>query len=351
MRPSTLIAGITVAFSLAAAAQTALNVTIALPEREFLPGEPIVTNVTITNKSATDTTFFAKTPADGINFTAQLKTDAGQVFNCGYGRGGIVVPKDPSAVPPQSTLSPGRCIQLTCAVDIARCPLSMFEPGRYILEVSIQKAPAAYSRPWDVLTSSTKAIVISAPATEDAAYLRDLEATIRKADPKTLKGGTMESKALQWGEVLHTTRANAEAICLTRHPTSTYAAYVVYACMAGFAKQDPAVVLGVVHDENSYNSNSYPDDTGKSKDGWRWLKGKEAVDWWARWYDIILKSHPDIWFADELRLKRAVDQLALKNYQAAQAELELISKDEKAPMAHKAKEYLGLMKQKGWVKS
>lgn len=138
---------------------------------------------------------------------------------------------------------------------------------------------------------------------------------------------------------------------LGRFPTSIYAAYVIYERMAGFAKQDPAVVLGVVHDENSYNSNSYPDDTGKSKDGWRWLKGKEAVDWWARWYDIILKSHPDIWFADELRLKRAVDQLALKNYQAAQAELEAISKDEKAPMAHKAKEYLGLMKQKGWVKS
>ena len=52
-------------------------------------------------------------------------------------------------------------------------------------------------------------------------------------------------------------------------PTSTYAAYVIYERMAGFAKQDSAVVLGVVHDENSYNSNSYPDDTGKSKDGWQ----------------------------------------------------------------------------------
>jgi len=120
--------------------------------------------------------------------------------------------------------------------------------------------------------------------------------------------------------------------------------------MAGFAEKDMAVVLGLIHDESSYNSNSYPDDTGQSKDGWKWLKGQQAADWWSKWYDIILKNHPDIWFADELHLKRAVDQAALKNYQAAQAELEAIAKDEKAPMAPKAKEYLGLMKQKGWIK-
>ena len=62
-------------------------------------------------------------------------------------------------------------------------------------------------------------------------------------------------------------------------------------------------------------------------------------------------NHPGFCHADEIRLCLAVDQLALKNFQAAQADLEAIAKDDKAPMAPKAKEYLGLMKQKGWIKN
>ena len=136
---------------------------------------------------------------------------------------------------------------------------------------------------------------------------------------------------------------------LGRFPTSTYSAYTIYGRMKGTFDVEQDKFMRSL-ETGAYLSNSYPDETGKSKDGWRWLKDKEAADWWAKWYDIILKNHPDIWFADELRLKRAVDQIALKNYQGADAELAALAKDPKSPMQAKAQVVLGLMKQKGWIK-
>jgi hypothetical protein len=143
---------------------------------------------------------------------------------------------------------------------------------------------------------------------------------------------------------------------LGRFPASTYAAYVIHGRMAGFMEwgvntEGGRNIFLRSLETGAYFSDSYPDETGRSKDGWQWLKGKEAADWWAKWYDIILKNHPDIWFADELRLKRAVDQLALKNYQTGAADLGTLSKQAKPDVAQKAKQLLEAIKQKGWVKS
>jgi hypothetical protein len=136
---------------------------------------------------------------------------------------------------------------------------------------------------------------------------------------------------------------------LREYPTTTYAAYVIYDQMKRFTAQDPAAVVGSL-EGGTFNSNSYPDEIDQSKDGWKWLKGQAAADWWAKWYDVILKNHPDIWFADEMRLKKAVDQISVKNYQAAQADLEALSKDASFKQKDKAQAYLSLMKQKGWAK-
>jgi hypothetical protein len=137
-------------------------------------------------------------------------------------------------------------------------------------------------------------------------------------------------------------------------PTSTYAAYVIYGRMSGFMQWEPTEekrkMFAAGIEAGGWFSNAYPDETGKIKDGSVWLKGQAAADWWAKWYDIILKNHPDIWFADELRLKKAVDQLCLKNYQAAEADISTLAKDPKSPVQAKAQLVLDLMKQKGWIK-
>ncbi len=137
---------------------------------------------------------------------------------------------------------------------------------------------------------------------------------------------------------------------LKRFPTSTYAAYVVYGVMHGFAGGDQPMFLRSI-ETGSYLSNSYPDDTGKSKDGWRSLSGEQAAQWWVKWINIILSNHPDIWFADRLRLKRAVDQVALKNYQVGAADLQTLSQQANPDVAQKAQAILGEMKQKGWIQN
>lgn len=136
-------------------------------------------------------------------------------------------------------------------------------------------------------------------------------------------------------------------------PTSTYAACVVWEMSGakGQAASEPANVVADLRFPLSMQGEiSVPWDVIKGKKIGGPIRGADAIAWREKWFDIILKAHPNVWFADQLKVKRAIDQATLKNYQAAQADLEAIAKDDKSPMAAKAKEYLGLMKQKGWIK-
>jgi hypothetical protein len=164
----------------------------------------------------------------------------------------------------------------------------------------------------------------------------------------------------------HATRCNQ--IILTAQdlirdfPTSTYAAYAVWHLSGaeGMGRSDPARVIadrskdwGRTPPEaiNLLEGINVPFDVIDGKKVGGEIRGKVAIAWREKWFGIVLKNHPDIWFANELKLRAAIDQLTLKNYQAARADLEAIAKDDKAPMAPKAKEYLGLMNKQGWIKN
>lgn len=188
-------------------------------------------------------------------------------------------------------------------------------------------------------TSEPVQLVYTAPSGSDAEAFRAVIADIQ-AGAKTPVPCAAPSVV---GCFLHQPKF------LGRFPTSTYAAYTIYGRMTGTFDEDQQKFMRSL-ETGAYLSNSYPDETGQSKDGWRWLKDKEAADWWAKWYDIILKNHPDIWFADELRLKKAMDQVALKNYQTGAADLEALSKQANPEVAQKAQQLLEAIKQKGWVK-
>ena len=132
---------------------------------------------------------------------------------------------------------------------------------------------------------------------------------------------------------------------LKKHPTSTYAAYVVYDRLKGFAGADfsnPGFLRSL--ETGLFLSNSYP-----TENGWMEMKDEMNAAWWSKWAGIILKNHPDIWFADELRLRLAMNQVALKNYQTAEADFIKLSKEAKPCIAEKAALFVEIMKQKGWV--
>jgi len=130
-----------------------------------------------------------------------------------------------------------------------------------------------------------------------------------------------------------------------RFPTSTYAGYVVYGSLKGFASADFANPMFLRSLETGlFLSNSYPTENGRME-----MKDEMNAAWWSKWAGIILKNHPDIWFADELRLKLAMNHVALKNYQTAEADFIKLSKEAKPYIAEKAGLFVEIMKQKGWV--
>lgn len=139
---------------------------------------------------------------------------------------------------------------------------------------------------------------------------------------------------------------------LQKYPTSTYAAYSIYEYIKGFSSNNPSAVMGQMEGAYPiYNVNSYPDDNPENKRGWIDLRGKTAFEWWSKWIGIILKNHPDIWFADELRLKNAVNLIAMKRYQEAETELSKLEAKDQFQYKGAAKEYLSLMRQEGWIEN
>ncbi len=141
---------------------------------------------------------------------------------------------------------------------------------------------------------------------------------------------------------------------LQRFPTSTYTAHIVYqrSGAEGLSESDPSKIAEALTGGMGLMGEIWvPVPGATDKSGLAPLSGQAAVDWRLKWFNIILTNHPDIWFADQLRLKRAVDQVALKNYQVGAADLQTLSQQAKPDVAQKAQTILSAMKQKGWIKN
>ena len=136
---------------------------------------------------------------------------------------------------------------------------------------------------------------------------------------------------------------------LLEFPTSIYAAYAACSPNQWTSNTDPERIIKSIETETYLSNGSVPDDTGTSKDGHLHLSGKDLIAWRAKWIGIVLKNHPDIWYADHLKLRLAIDQVALKKYQTGESDLEKLSREAMPEVSEKAKAYLSLMKQKGWT--
>lgn len=326
---------------------------------DILPGEPVTFELRITNHSGKDLQVIRRDDQPPFGFmlgTDFLSPEGKKIACCGIGSPYILPATTPPSTWPKTLLKAGETVTQLLYMDAPPpcCPMSDFPPGNYTGQVRVR------ANIWEGgeklrTTEATMNVPVRIREAqgEDAAFVQAVRQALQDYDAS--RGKEWKTWPLRWQDLLLMPRVATRQIALSRFPTSTYAADVIHGIMSGFMQWDPndekkrSLFLGALQ-TGSFLSNSYPDDTGKSKDGWRSMDGKEAADWWAKWYDIILKNHPDIWFADELRLKRAIDQLALKNYQTAEADLGALAKDSKSPMQGKAQLVLDLMKQKGWVK-
>ena len=157
--------------------------------------------------------------------------------------------------------------------------------------------------------------------------------------------------------IVFDTRRHGEL--LRRFPTSTYAAYVVWKrwgrVTAGVWKdaedRDKFLTWLSVDPDDEYLRWNLPctadgriDATVTTR-----LAGRVALECRDRWLDLVVNSHPDIWFADEMRLKLALDRYLLGDPAACAAGLEALAENGRADVAAKARDLLSAMRAKGML--
>ena len=134
-------------------------------------------------------------------------------------------------------------------------------------------------------------------------------------------------------------------------PESRFTAYVVFGRIGGYERGPKDHVLNAMKTGSYWSNNSLPmADADPEKDnGYVALSKDEAVRWYEEWCGLVLEVHPEIWFADYLRIKLALDKLSLGQTELAVDALESIVKDGQANASEVAREYLALMVERGMI--
>jgi hypothetical protein len=258
----------------------------------------------------------------------RVRRPDGSLANAGWQRG---------AAP--SKLEPGH--SRTYAVDLGGTVNQAFNqvgayelwaeyesPGRVYYQGQIAGQPRRYIDYWKGrVTSEPRRITITAPSGIDReAY--DALGGNPMAEPRRLRA---------------------------EFPTSTYAAYHVWRVTGaqGLARSEPSAVIaqtsrglwGVVRwVACPPNAGCRPGDEPSGQ-----VPPQQALEWTARWIDIVLKAHPDIWFADDLRLRLALDEIIAGKTALGTAALESLAKSGRPDIAAKAGELLTLARQQHLV--
>ena len=251
---------------------------------------------------------------------------------------------------PKKKIASGEKIIWMQLVPVTDVSIDNLPSGKYTLIFYLKYSLKEETGLFEKEAEATANFYIEPPKGEDAAWLNYVK-EIKKS--LYLKDTTRVAlnQPLTWWDVLDYAVRPPEGkgtteTALQKFPTSTYAAYLIYGRLGNFAYADFTDSKFIRSIETqSILSNSCPTEAG-----WIWMKGEMNAAWWEKWVNLILKNHPDIWFADELKLKLAVNEIALKKYESGELALEKLAKEGKPNVAERAKELLKVMEEKGWSK-
>ena len=194
-------------------------------------------------------------------------------------------------------------------------------PGRVFAQVQLEGEPLRYTDYWKGrVTSEPCRLSITAPTGIDReAY--DALAGDPMADPRRL---------------------------LAEFSTSTYAAYVVWEQSSGRATAGWKVeqlAEAIRRGKLEYGPITVPCLQEACREPTVGLIGDRALAWRAEWFAVVLAAHPDIWFADDLRLRLALDEIIAGKTTLGAAALESLAKSGRPDIAAKAGELLTLARQ------
>lgn len=208
-------------------------------------------------------------------------------------------------------------------------------PGAYAVEVTIDTRPFRWGK-FDAFVAVAKGarIEIVAPQGEDEEAYQQLLADVHAGGG--LSAGCDASNA-----------ARALSLkawkLLINHPNSTYLAYQVWYhsyCGLWARRMDVDENLRAIRSQGPEPQFSVPCDREPCGPGGSTKYGTEARAWRARWAATVLSSHPDIWFADDLRFTVACDKVVEGDSVGARADLEALSNSAVPRIAAKARAVL-----------
>lgn len=251
---------------------------------------------------------------------------------------------------PKKKMSCGEQVAWAQVVPVTDVSIDNLPSGKYnlifCLKYSLKEEVGAFEK--EAKESAT--FYIDTPEGEDAAWLKCVQ-DVKKALYQKDTTRVALNQPLTWWDILdHAScppRSKEIGInCLQKFPISTYAAYVIYqSCGAkGTMASEPIDIAKAIACGGLNYPESVPDDTGQWKDGWQILTAEKYPKWRDKWIDNILKNHPDIWFADALRLRRAVEDYSHKRTESLLTDIETLSKTGNPDVAKKAQEILAALK-------
>ncbi len=134
-------------------------------------------------------------------------------------------------------------------------------------------------------------------------------------------------------------------------PGSIYTAYVVWTQHAkGTATWDTGVALRLAEEGNRYG-NEIPcfHEEGCRAEHWMSMSADQVTSWENKWFSTVLRSHPDAWFADEVRLRLALNLYSIGDHASCQARLEDLAEHGHPDVAAKAADLLAAMRANGML--
>jgi len=203
------------------------TVAIHLDAHSFLYGQPVWATYTISNCSQRTIYLSGQTRR---NRSSSLLMWNARAY---YGDGKVVpIHKDYIKYVgegnsfPKHALRPGESVSLSQPVPVTDVTQNELPPGHYELIFSLGFSMTDTPGIWEKKKEARTAFEVSEPHGEDAAWLKDLQRAVLTASKKALRRPDRPSP-LGWNEVLEGPVDGIIPAILQKHPTSTYAGYVL----------------------------------------------------------------------------------------------------------------------------
>lgn len=233
-------------------------------------------------------------------------------------------------------------------------PPGMTHSGRPTLEALAAGASRRYRIPWWAMPRPVKAGTYHMRASVD--LLRWVEggegAWSAAAGPVTVVVSEPEGEDREAYERYGGAPMYARDL-LKEFPTSTYAAYRIRERGGGVmsGNQLDALVQQLGRGIEGCGELWVPCDRPCDEPaGLMMLHGRDVLTWREKWFNLVLQAHPDIWFADEMRLRLALDRYIAGDVPGAVAGMEALGTGGRAEVAAKAREVLALLRARGMIR-